>query len=245
MAGVLLHLAMGDPEKTDPENATYSASFKKAYTLGLLLPDIAKRGFIRNEEEFDRFFKGCSRDDILTYEEYLSFRKNNHFSPNGPKPSQQDTRNPDLEGFMDAGYVDLQKAVWQGVLCHLVGDQAFYNKYYCIDFERLWEDYTSEAGAIEVWDEDKWAGSRTGKVYYEDYNLLNRCIEEQYGVLDRASRILSAALLNEILSGFNVRFPNNDAEPVYMDLENIRKCVDYVRRQGAVPGHREEFEING
>ena len=111
MAGVLLHLAMGDPEKTDPENATYSASFKKAYTLGLLLPDIAKRGFIRKEEEFDRFFKGCSRDDILTYEEYLSFRKNNHFSPNGPKPSQQDTRNPDLEGFMDAGYVDLQKAV--------------------------------------------------------------------------------------------------------------------------------------
>ena len=42
MAGVLLHLAMGDPEKTDPMNTAYSASFKKAYTLGLLLPDIAK-----------------------------------------------------------------------------------------------------------------------------------------------------------------------------------------------------------
>ena len=47
MAGVLLHLAMGDPQKTDPDNTAYNASFKKAYTLGLLLPDIAKRGFIR------------------------------------------------------------------------------------------------------------------------------------------------------------------------------------------------------
>ena len=74
MAGVLLHLAMGDPEKTDPENSHYSSSFKKAYTLGLLLPDIAKRDFIGNEEEFNRFFEGCSRDDILAYEEYQRMR---------------------------------------------------------------------------------------------------------------------------------------------------------------------------
>ena len=106
MAGVLLHLAMGDPQKTDPDNTAYNASFKKAYMLGLLLPDIAKRGFIR----------------------------------------------------------------------------------------------------------------------------LNRCIEDEYGVLGRARQILSAPLLDKILSGFSVRFPKSSAEPVYMNLENIRKCVGYFRR---------------
>ena len=108
MAGVLLHLAMGNPEKTDPDHAAYSASFKKAYTLGLLLPDIAKSGFIRDEEDFDRVFEGCSRDNILTYEEYLAFRKNHHFNPSRQNPSQQDTTNPNLKDFMAAEYVDLQ-----------------------------------------------------------------------------------------------------------------------------------------
>ena len=102
-----MHLAMGDPQKTDPDNTAYNASFKKAYTLGLLLPDIAKRGFIR----------------------------------------------------------------------------------------------------------------------------LNRCIEDEYGVLARTRQILSAPLLDKILSGFSVRFPESSAEPVYMNLENIRKCVGYFRRQ--------------
>ena len=229
MAGVLLHLAMGDPEKTDPENSHYSSSFKKAYTLGLLLPDIAKRDFIGNEEEFNRFFEGCSRDYILTYEEYLSFQKNHHFNPNRQNPSQQDTRNPNLTDFMNAEYVDLGKPVWQGVLCHLKGDRAFYNESDCIDFERLAEDYRREVGAIDEWDEDKWGSSKTAKVYYNDYNLLNRCIEEQYGVLERVGRILSAPFLDEILRGFNVRFPEEDAEPVYMNLDNIRKCIDRLR----------------
>ena len=137
MAGVLLHLAMGNPEKTDPDNTNYNASFKKAYTLGLLLPDIAKSGFIGSKEEFGRVFEGCSRDDILTYEEYLEFRKNHHFNPSRQNPSQQDTTNPNLKNFLDAGYVDLQTAVWQGVLCHLMGDKAFYFKSYCIDIERI------------------------------------------------------------------------------------------------------------
>lgn len=110
MAGVLFHLAMGNPEKTDPDNTNYNASFKKAYTLGLLLPDIAKSGFIGSKEEFGRVFEGCSRDDILTYEEYLEFRKNHHFNPSRQNPSQQDTTNPNLKNFLDAGYVDLQTA---------------------------------------------------------------------------------------------------------------------------------------
>ena len=231
MAGVLLHLAMGDPQKTDPDNTAYNASFKKAYTLGLLLPDIAKRGFIRDAEAFDRLFEGCSAVDILTYEEFRAFRKNHHFNPNRQNPLQQDTRNPNLKEFMNAGYVDLQKPVWQGALCHLMGDKAFYHESYCIDFERVWQDYTREVGAIEVWDEDKWSSSKTGKVYYDDYNRLNRCIEDEYGVLARARQILSAPLLDKILSGFSVRFPESSAEPIYMNLENIRKCVGYFRRQ--------------
>ena len=152
MAGVLLHLAMGNPEKTDPDNAAYSASFKKAYTLGLLLPDIAKSGFIGSKEEFGRVFEGCSRDDILTYEEYLEFRKNHHFNPSRQNPSQQDTTNPNLKNFLDAGYVDLQTAVWQGVLCHLMGDKAFYFKSYCIDIERIFCSVLKQKCRIGVYE---------------------------------------------------------------------------------------------
>ena len=235
VAGVLLHLAMGDPEKMGPENPVYSASFRKAYTLGLLLPDIANRGLISNEEDFGGLFEGCSPADRLTYEEYLAFKKNNHFNPNRQNLSQQDTRDPNLKDFMNAEYVDLQKAVWQGVLCHLMGDKAFYYKSYCVNFEQLKEDYTKEVGAIEVWDEDKWRNSEIGKVYYDDYNLLNRCTEDRYGVLERVGKILSASLLSEILTDFKVWFPDNNSEPVYMRVENIIQCIDYFRRAGAGP----------
>ena len=40
--------------------------------------------------------------------------------------------------------------------------------------------------------------------------------------------VLSPALLSEILIGFKVRFPDDNAEPVYMDLENIRRCVAHL-----------------
>ena len=72
MAGVLLHLAMGDPEKMDPVNSAYSASYKKAYILGLLLPDIAKRGFIDSEE--DNTDKIVSHEFNAVYLEWL-FKK--------------------------------------------------------------------------------------------------------------------------------------------------------------------------
>lgn len=57
MAGALLHLAMEDLDKLDPNNSEYSYSYKKAYALGLLLPDIAKQGFIGNIEDFNRYRK--------------------------------------------------------------------------------------------------------------------------------------------------------------------------------------------
>jgi len=115
------------------------------------------------------------------------------------------------------------------VLCHLKGDKVFYHEPYCVDFERLREDFLREVGEIDKWDEDRWASSRTSKVYYNDYNLINRRVEERYGVLERVRKILSAPLLGEILAGFGVRFPDDGAEPVYMNLENIRRCVELVR----------------
>ena len=75
----------------------------------------------------------------------------------------------------------------------------------------------------------KWENSRTGKVYYNDYNLLNQCVEDQYGVLEKAEQIVSAPLLDKILTGFKVRFSDSSAEPVYMNWENIRNCIEHLR----------------
>ena len=114
-----------------------------------------------------------------------------------------------------------------------MGDKAFYYGSYCIDFERQENDYVREVGATDAWDEEKWRNSKTAKVYYEDYNMLNQCIEEEYGVLGRARKILSEPLLAKILSVFSVKFSSRSAEPVYMNWENIRKCTDYFRRQSS------------
>ena len=217
MAGALLHWAMGDPEKMDPGNPAYTDSFRKAYTIGLLLPDIAKRGLIRDREDFGRFWEGCSEGDILTYEDYLAFRKNNHFSPNKQNPSQQDTRNPNLTEFVNAEFVDMRKAVWQGVLCHLLGDKVFYHEPYCVDFVRVREDYLREAGAIEKWDEDRWGSSRTSKVYYNDYNLLNPQITAGFGLkknIPVPERLRKTRLYKDY--GFE---PENLISDLYADMD--------------------------
>lgn len=227
MAGALLHLAMGDLDKLDPDNSEYSDSYKKAYALGLLLPDIAKQGFVGSIEDFNRYFEGCSQDDILTYEEFLQFSKNNHFNPDQSNPTQQDTRNPNLREFIDTRYVDLKKPIWQGVLCHLMGDKAFYYKTYCVDDPRAMEDYAKEVGKLKEWDGEKWRNSETGKVYYDDYNVLNQCIEDEYGVLDKLRRILPAPLVQELQENFKVKFSRTRTEPEYMNLKNIRKYINH------------------
>ncbi len=229
MAGMLLHLAMGDPERLDPDHPAYSASYRRAYALGLLLPDIAKQGFIGSAEDFDRYFEGCSPDDRMTYEEYLAFSRNNHFNPDPQNPARQDTRNPDLRAFVNAGYTDLHKPVWQGVFCHLMGDKAFYYGSCCVDDPRAMADYAGEVGEIDPWDPQKWRNSRTGRVYYDDYNILNRRVEDEYRLLDNMRRIISAPLLQELLLGFHVEFSGSRAEPEYMDLNNIRKYIDRSR----------------
>ncbi len=243
MAGVLLHLAMGDPARLDPGNQVYGMSAKKAYILGLLLPDIAKQGFIGSEDDFGRFFEGCLETDIMSYEEYLQFSRNHHFNPDPQDPARQDTRRPRLPDFFSAGYADLGKPVWNGVLCHLMGDKAFYYKSYCVDDERAMEDYRREVGEMKVWDRAKWISSKTGRVYYDDYNVLNKRIEDEFGVLARAGHILSAPLLREILAGFKVEFSAGRTEPVYMNLENIRKYIVFSRGlcRGTAEGKEEEL----
>ena len=134
-----------------------------------------------------------------------------------------------LADFFSAGYADLKKPVWKGVFCHLMGDKAFYYKSYCVDDPRAMEDYRREVGEIEVWDSIKWRNSKTGRIYYEDYNILNRRIEDEFGVLERLRRILPGSLVNELLEGFAVVFSAAGDEPVYMDLENIRKAIAVSR----------------
>ncbi|MBR0135910.1 MAG: hypothetical protein IJM18_06890 [Clostridia bacterium] len=227
MAGVLLHWAMGDPQILDPDDTAYGASHKKAYALGLLLPDIAKQDLIAGREDFERFFEGCSSADIMAYDEYLRFKGNHHFNPDARDPSQQDTRDPKLEDFLSAGYTDPKKAVWAGVLCHLMGDKTFYYGSYCVEDERAMEDYRREVGEIGVWDRNRWKSSATGRTYYEDYDVLNKRIDDEYRVLDRMRRILPEPLLNELLECFSVGFSASRMEPVYMNLGNIRRCIAF------------------
>ena len=230
MAGVLLHLAMGEAEKMDPHAIAYSASYKKAYTVGLLLPDTAKQRLIRNEDDFNQVFESCDEADILSYEEYLQFAKNNHFSPDPRNPAQQDTRNPDLLAYINTSYVDLQKPLWQGVLCHLMADKAFYYKSYCADDARALKDFENEVGKYEVWDGRKWRKSKTGQTYYGDYDVLNKRIENEYHVLQKTAHYFSKDSFELMLKCFHVGFSDERDEPVYMNLENIRKYIARSRQ---------------
>ncbi len=229
MAGMLLHLAMGAPEKLDPDRPEHTASFRKAYALGLLLPDVAKQGLIGGADALDRYFEGCSPADRPTYAEYLRFSRNHHFNPDPRNPAQQDTRDPKLADFLRAGYTDLRKPVWQGVFCHLMGDKAFYYKAYCVDDARAMEDYRREVGEIGPWDAARWRASATGRIFYGDYDVLNSRVEAEYRVLERMRRLLPASLLDELLAAFHVGFSADRAEPVYMNLRNIERYIALSR----------------
>ena len=225
MAGVLLHLAMGDPRKLNHKSADYSPSFRKAYAIGLLLPDIAKQGFIDSAQKFNRVFDGCAPEEIPTYEEYLQFSKTHHFNPDLENPSQQDTRSPNLQAFLSAEFADLEKPVWQGAFCHLMGDRAFYYKSYCVDDARAMEDFAKEVGPLKSWDCAKWRNSKTGTVFYHDYDVLNQNVEDEYGVLEQVRHALSAPLLEELLRFFHVSFSSDRPEPVYMNLKYIKSYI--------------------
>ena len=217
MASALLHLAMGDLDKLDPDNIEYSSSYRKAYVLGILLPDIAKRKFIDNIEEFHRYFNGCLEDDILTYDEYIEFSEIHHFNPN-----RQDTNNPNLRTFVETSYVDLRKPVWQGVLCHLMGDKAFYYKTYCADFQRAMQNYING----DKRNGKTWVNSETGRVWYEDYDILRKPVEEEYKITEKLEKIISIELTKELQEKFNIKYSVEKTETEYMNWNNIKKYIN-------------------
>lgn len=159
MAGALPHLAGANPDIFDLENGKYTMSYRRAYILGLFLPDMAKDGLIeriaekRNitpEQYFDMLFEGCEEEDMMTWEEFQEFRKTNHFNPSKDDPTKQDPVDPKLDEFFEK--VDKekrQKAVWKGILSHLCMDKAFYYKEYCTRRSRAIKD--AEEARIEVW----------------------------------------------------------------------------------------------
>ena len=212
MAGVLIHLAMGDPDKMgDPEHMT---SENRAYVIGLLLPDIAKLDFVRTKEDFDRLFDGCEAKDILTYEEFVEYSKNPHFTGN-----KRWTNNPNLKEMVDCPSVDLRKPVWQGVLCHNIGDKGFYYKNYCINDSKIREDFAKEGLEDAQWMQSETAHALYGKD--GDYNLLNKSIEDEFNV--------SRFLPKELREKFGVGFSKAENKPTYMNLNNIRKYIYYTR----------------
>lgn len=212
MAGALIHLAMGNPQKIgNPEHMT---SKNRAYVIGLELPDIAKLDFIKTKEDFDRLFSDCDKDDICTYEEYVEYCKDPHFTGN-----KRWTDNPNLTKFFECSFVDIKKPLWQGVLCHLTGDKNFYYKDYCVNDSQIREDFKQEGLRDE-----KWRESQTAKRLYGqdgEYNLLNQSIEDEFNVL----RFLPP----ELREFFGIGFSKSGRKPKYMNLDNIRKCIYKTR----------------
>lgn len=208
MAGMLIHLAMGNRDKMgDPEHLT---SENRAYVIGLLLPDIAKLGLIKTKEDFDRFFSGCEEKDILSYEEYIEYCKDPHFTGDSKQ-----SRNPDLRAFVKLHLKDLKKPIWQGVFCHLVGDKAFYRNDSCINLSKIDDDFEKEGLSNKQWMESKTANYIYGKD--GDYNLINQFIENEFHVL----KFLSPELIEKC----NVQFSDAEKEPKYMNINEIKKCI--------------------
>lgn len=212
MAGALIHLAMGNPQKM--ENPEHMTSKNRAYVMGLLLPDIAKLDFIKTEEDYERFFLNCDIDDICTYEEYVKYSNDPHFTGN-----KRWTDKPNFAKFLGCSFIDLKKPIWQGALCHLTGDKNFYYKDYCVNDSQIREDFKQEGLRDEQWRE-----SQTAQMLYGqdgDYNLLNQSIEDEFGVF----RFLSS----ELSKKFGIGFSKSGRKPKYMNLDNIRKCIYKTR----------------
>ncbi len=212
MAGALIHLAMGNPEKMgNPEHLT---SKNCAYVIGILLPDIAKSDFIKTKEDFDRLFLNCDKEDICTYEEYMEYCKEPHFTGN-----KRWTNNPNLTKFFECSFEDIKKPIWQGVLCHITGDKNFYYGDYCVNDSQIREDFKKEG-----LEDEQWRDSQTAQTLYGedgDYNLLNQSIEDEFDVL----RFLPP----ELREKFGIGFSKSGKKPKYMNLENIRKCIYKTR----------------
>lgn len=231
MAGVLAHFAGSDPEVLDSSNNHYSNSYRKAYIIGLILPDLAKDDIIKNKSDLDRFFQGCDESDIISWEEFELLKKTHHFNPMLNHPELQDPANPNLQDFLSTPFVDIKKPIWRGVFCHLCLDKGYYYKNYCTNKQQAMQDWVNSGHAQEDWYiTDEWKKSEVAYDWYHGFDILNRWIEDNFHIVESIRNILSSELLNEIFEGFHVTIPESTEEvPKYMNVENIKKYIFYSR----------------
>ena len=231
MAGALAHFAGSDPEVLDTSNNLYTSSYRKAYVIGLVLPDLAKDGIIKNEKDLEKFFEGCEESDIITQEEFELLKKTHHFNPMENHPELQDPANPNLEDLLSAPFVDITKPIWRGVFCHLCLDKGYYYKNYCTNKPKAMQDWVESGHALENWYvTDEWRKSDVAYDWYHGFDILNRWIEDNFHIVETVGEILSPELLDTILKGFHVTIPEHTEEtPKYMNVENIKKYIFYSR----------------
>lgn len=229
MAGVLAHFASGDSEVLDVSNKLYSESYRKSYVIGLILPDLAKKGFINTKDDLERLFDGCDKEDIISWDEFEKYKKINHFNPMKGHPELQDSANPNLNDFIAAEFVDMKKPVWKAIFCHLYLDKAFYYKTYCTDTPKAMEDWTNSGHDPNDLFTQIWRDSEYSKDWYYGYDILDEWIEEEFKIIKTVGNILSPELLDELLKKFNIHVKKIEGEPKYMNLDNMKKCI-YVSR---------------
>ena len=224
MAGALIYLSMGYPKKMgecdkdgNPVNMT---SENYAYVIGLILPDLVKLDVIKSKEDFEIFFSKCNPTDIITYEEFLEYSKNPHFT--GDK---YNSTNPDLIKFIKTKYngkkIDFKNPLWQGVFCHL------------IEYSQIKKDFEAEG-----LDKNKWKESKTAKLLYGedgDYSLINYMLQKEFKV--------SSFLPTELAERFPLHFSKLHKEPKYIDYINLRACIYRTRLLARVVDENQQEQV--
>lgn len=229
MEGALIYLAMGYPEKMgDPNNMT---SKNYAYIIGLLLPDIVKSGFIKTKEDFDKLFEKCEEKDILTYEQFIEYSKDPHFTD-----SIRYFDNPNLRRYIECKFVNLRNPLWQGVFCHLIGDKMFYDKDFCINQTKIKEDFKAEK-----LNDEQWKNSKTANAVHGDYKLLDIFIQKNYPIMKYLTPELKKLFKIEASnSEKNSRIEQN---PKYMNLNNIWNCIKICRNYARTTDIKREEDV--
>lgn len=236
MAGALIYLSMGHPSKMGEQdkegNPVKMTSKNYAYVIGLLLPDLVKLGVIKSKEDFERFFSKCNPADIISYEVFLEYSKDPHFT--GDK---NNSTNPDLMKFIKKEFngkeIDFKNPLWQGVFCHLFGDKMLHFEKNCINYSQIKTDFEEEGLPKNKWKESKTANTLYGED--GDYSLINYRLQEQFKV--------ASYLPPELIERFPLHFSKSDKEPKYIDYDNLRLCILLVRNNARVVDVNQQEEL--
>ena len=144
MPGYKIHDAVGNPEKME----------NLAYRKGLNAPDYFKK--IKSKEDFDSYFEGCDKHNILSYEEFLEISKDTHLGYSS---------NPDIKKFLNLEFVDLGKDFWEGYLVHLITDKEIYMpENECIDWDKFQEE-----------------GSKK-EILHRDWDITNKVVDDEFQI---------------------------------------------------------------